>query len=184
MSADIDAATHRIAAVLTEEGFGECDGTLAVPTGVSHMGAREMTACQCCYGLAHAVVIAAFGIEDERCLRPVGASAGPQRRRVLGDAARPEGHRPRLAPDRRKPAMLTMAEQCPRCNSQMNPVRETSTGSHEIIRDYRCPGCELVVVRVRATMRTVARRYFCGFRRAMTRRILGVAQAAVDANGS
>lgn len=61
----LDAATNRVAAVLTEEGCGECDGTLAVPTGVTYAGQSEMGGCPSCYGLAHVVVLAAFGIEDE-----------------------------------------------------------------------------------------------------------------------
>lgn len=65
MIADLEAATHRVAKVLAEEGCEECGGTLAVPTGVTYAGQSEMGACPSCYGLAHVLVLAAFGIEDE-----------------------------------------------------------------------------------------------------------------------
>ena len=65
MSADIDAATHRIANVLANEGCDECGGALVVPTGVTYAGHSEMGACPSCYGLAHRLVLAAYGIEDE-----------------------------------------------------------------------------------------------------------------------
>lgn len=61
----LDAATHRIANVLANEGCDECGGALAVPTGVTYAGHSEMGACPSCYGLAHRLVLAAYGIEDE-----------------------------------------------------------------------------------------------------------------------
>ena len=64
MSADLEAATHRVANVLAK-GCEECGGTLAVPTGVTYAGQSEMGACLSCYSLAHRLVLAAYGIEEQ-----------------------------------------------------------------------------------------------------------------------
>ena len=60
----LDAATHRIANVLANEGCDECGGALVVPTGVTYAGHPERGPPPSCSGPPPRLALAAHGTEE------------------------------------------------------------------------------------------------------------------------